>query len=73
LFSANAFSATAKGGNWLQISPQGGRCCNTPTITTVSVNSNSLPVGTYIGEINFTEYPSNNLGMTVPVVLTLTP
>jgi hypothetical protein len=72
-FTFNAFAVNAKGGNWLQISPQGGRCCNTPTTTTVSVNSSSLAVGTYIGEINFTEYPSNNLGMTVPVILTVTP
>jgi hypothetical protein len=72
-FTFNAFAVNAKGGNWLQISPQGVRCCNTPTTTTVSVNSSSLAVGTYIGEINFTEYPSNNLGMTVPVILTVTP
>ena len=72
-FTFNAFSYTGKGGNWLSITPHGGACCNTPTTITVTVSSSSLPVGNYIGELVFTEYPSNNIAMTVPVILAVTP
>ena len=72
-FTFNAFSFTGKGGNWLSTTPHGVECCNTPTTITVTVSSSSLPVGNYIGELVFTEWPSNNISMTVPVILAVTP
>jgi hypothetical protein len=68
-FSAEA--ATAKGGNWLQISKQGQGCCATPGVIAVSVNAGTLAAGTYTGQVTFTEYPSNTMSMTVPVTLTI--
>ncbi|HZQ22550.1 MAG TPA: hypothetical protein VFA89_07090 [Terriglobales bacterium] len=64
-------AATAKGGNWLTISPSGNGCCFTPEAFTVSVNASTLAAGTYTGEINILEYPSNTPSMTVPVTLTI--
>jgi len=62
--------STSKGGNWLQISPNGG-VLTTPENILVMVNATTLAAGTYTGEIVFDEYPSNNLSITVPVTLTV--
>ncbi|HEY7097664.1 MAG TPA: hypothetical protein VH437_13140 [Terriglobales bacterium] len=62
---------TGKGGNWLSISPSGIGCCFTPTTITATVTSASLAPGTYVGQIVFTLYPSNDEAMTVPVILTV--
>ena len=74
-FNFSAVAATGKGGNWLTISPTGVNCCVTPKAITMTVKSSSLAVGTYTGEITFTQYGSasvnNNTAMTVPVVLTV--
>jgi hypothetical protein len=64
--------ASGKGGNWVSISPSGNGCCFTPTNVTVSLNASSLPVGTYVGEINVIEFANPGKSMTVPVVLTIT-
>ena len=70
-----AFSSavyTGQGGNWLTLSNLGGECCNTPEGITVSiVNASALPAGTYSGEIVFTQYFQQTMGLTVPVTLTV--
>src|SRR5262249_21186545 len=48
-------AASSKGGNWLTVSPSNNGCCFTPTNVTVSVNSSSLPVGSYTAQINVIE------------------
>ncbi|MGB9073788.1 MAG: hypothetical protein WCC22_14205 [Terriglobales bacterium] len=63
--------ATAKGGNWLAISPAGSGCCNTPLAEVVSVNTSSIPAGAYTGEIIITEYANPGRAMVVPVTLTV--
>jgi hypothetical protein len=69
-FSASA--ATAKGGNWLAISPSGSGCCNAPLAITASVvNASSLAAGTYTAEIIITQYSNPQLSMVVPVNLTI--
>jgi hypothetical protein len=67
----SASVATAKGGNWLSISPAGGGCCNTPLANTVSVNAGSLAAGAYTGEIIITEFANPGRAMVVPVTLTV--
>ena len=67
----DAAVATATGGNWLQISPQGNGCCYTPEAITVSVNASTLAAGTYTGEITFSDYNGLVEAMTVPVTLTV--
>jgi len=67
----NASLSTSKGGNWLQLSSTSG-VFTTPEAFTVSVNALGLPAGTYTGEIIFSEYPNNTMGMTIPVTLTIT-
>ncbi len=63
---------TGQGGNWLTLSNLGGECCTTPEGITVSViNASSLPAGVYSGEIVFTQYYQQTLGLTVPVTLTV--
>ncbi len=64
-------AATAKGGNWLQVSPNGLACCYAPYPVTVSVTPGTLAAGTYTGEITFTEYANPARSMTVPVTLTI--
>ncbi len=64
--------ATAKGGNWLSISPTGNGCCFTPLAITASViNAGTLAAGTYTGEIIFTEFANPGRSMVVPVNLTI--
>jgi hypothetical protein len=67
----NVSVSTAKGGNWLKLNSTSG-VFGTPTAFTVSVNASTLAAGTYTGEIIFSEYPSNNMAITVPVTLTVT-
>ena len=67
----NTSVATSKGGNWLQLSTTSG-VFTTPEAFTVSVNASTLPVGTYTGEILFSEYPSNTMAISIPVTLTIT-
>jgi hypothetical protein len=62
-------AVSAKGGNWLSISPTGNGCCFTPTNVTVIVNASGLAAGTYIGEINVVQFANPGQSMTVPVVL----
>jgi hypothetical protein len=64
-----ASGSSGKGGNWLQLSPA-GCCANTPTVETVTINSSSLAVGNYIGQVTFN---TGAQAMTVPVILTVTP
>ncbi len=63
--------STSKGGSWLQLSATSG-VFTTPEAFTVSVNASTLPVGTYTGEIIFSEYPNNTMAITIPVTLTIT-
>jgi hypothetical protein len=66
------FAATGKGGNWLQVSPQGVGCCTTPQSATVSVTApGGLAPGNYTGQITFVQYPANMPTMTVPIYLTV--
>jgi hypothetical protein len=67
----NASVSTSKGGNWLQLSSTSG-VFTTPEAVTVSVNASALPVGSYTGEIIFSEYPNNTMAITIPVTLTIT-
>jgi hypothetical protein len=67
------FDAVASGStvSWLQISPNSG-VQTTPKTVTTSVSATSLPPGVYTGEVVLSEYPSNTMAMTVPVILTIT-
>ena len=67
------FDAVASGStvSWLQISPNAG-VQTTPKAVTTSVSATSLPPGVYTGEVVLSEYPSNTMAMTVPVILTIT-
>jgi hypothetical protein len=67
------FDAVASGSSvsWLQISPNSGEQ-TTPKVVTASVSATSLPPGVYTGEVVLSEYPSNTMAMTVPVILTIT-
>jgi hypothetical protein len=67
----NASVSTSKGGNWLTLSSTSG-VFTTPEAFTVSVNASALPIGTYTGEVIFSEYPSNTMAITIPVSLTIT-
>ncbi len=67
----NASVSTSKGGSWLKLSSTSG-AFTTPEAFAVSVNASALPVGTYTGEIIFSEYPSNTMAITIPVTLTIT-
>jgi hypothetical protein len=67
----SASVATAKGGNWLSISPTGGGCCFTPLANVVSINASTLAAGAYTGEIIFTEFANPGRAMVVPVTLTV--
>jgi len=70
-FTFSSFVYTANGGNWLSISNPGGECCNTPFGMTVSVNAATLTPGVYSGEVVFKQYSQQDMGMTVPVTLTV--
>ena len=67
----SASVATAKGGNWLSISPSGAPCCYTPLANSVSINAGTLAAGTYTGEVIITEWANPARGMVVPVNLTV--
>jgi hypothetical protein len=68
----DAAAASAKGGTWLSISPNGIDCCTTPKTITVTVDGTNLTVGTYIGQLTFTEYSNHDEETTVPVIVTVT-
>ena len=68
----DAAAVSAKGGSWLTISPSGILCCATPKTITVSVNGTNLTPGTYIGQVNFTQYSTHDKETTVPVIVTVT-
>ena len=70
LFSSAVY--TGQGGNWLTLSNLGGGCCATPEGITVKViNASTLPEGTYSGEVVFTQYSQQTMGVVVPVTLTV--
>jgi hypothetical protein len=67
-FDFRVTEATGNGGDWLTVTGCGAYC-NTPRTLTASVNpSQTLPAGTYTGQIVLTEYYSS-MSMTVPVTL----
>jgi hypothetical protein len=70
-FRFSAAVATAKGGNWLSISPSGNACCYTPLAITASVKASTLAAGNYTAEIIFTEYANPGRSMVLPVNLTI--
>jgi len=70
-FRFSASVATAKGGNWLSISPSGNACCYTPLAIAASVSASTLAAGSYTAEIIFTEYANPGRSMVVPVNLTI--
>jgi hypothetical protein len=70
-FRFSASVATAKGGNWLSISPSGNACCFTPLAITATVNASTLAAGKYTAEIIFTEYANPGRSMVLPVNLTI--
>jgi hypothetical protein len=72
-FNFDSVAVNSKGGSWLIVSKSGVNCCTTPEAITVSVNATTLAVGTYTGDITFTQDSNNNLAITVPVTLTITP
>jgi Viral BACON domain len=69
-FNYSAAVATAKGGNWLTISPAG--CCpTTPVIEIASVvNAATLAAGSYSGQVMF-RAQNGSKAITVPVTLTV--
>ena len=71
IFTFSSAVYTANGGNWLSISNLGGECCNTPEAITVSIDASTLPAGIYSGEVVFTQYSQQTMGLTVPVTLTV--
>jgi hypothetical protein len=70
-FRFSASVATAKGGNWLSISPTGNACCFTPLAITASVNASTVAAGNYTAEIIFTEFANPGRSMVLPVNLTI--
>jgi hypothetical protein len=73
-FNFSASATTTTGGSWLTLSNAGADCCTTPEAIVVSANPQvSLAVGTYTGQIVFTNYPSATATLTVPVSLTIAP
>ncbi len=62
-FSASA--TTSSGGNWLSVTPTSGA---TPGTLTVSVNSNALPAGSYIGAVTLSAGGGTS-PLTIPVNL----
>ncbi len=70
-FRFSAVVATAKGGNWLSISPSGNACCFTPLAITTSINASTLAAGNYTAEIIFTESTNPGRSMVLPVNLTI--
>ena len=66
-------AASAHGGNWLSVSPNGNGCCFTPTNVTFSVNASGLAAGSYTGEVNVIEFTNPGKSMTVQVNLTVSP
>jgi Viral BACON domain len=70
-FRFSASVATAKGGNWLSISPSGNACCYTPLAIAASVSASTLAAGNYTAEIIFTEYANPGRSMVLPVNLTI--
>jgi Viral BACON domain len=70
-FRFSAAVATARGGNWLSISPSGNACCLTPLAIAASINASTLAAGNYTAEIIFTEYANPGRSMVLPVNLTI--
>jgi hypothetical protein len=70
-FRFSASVATAKGGNWLSISPSGNACCFTPLAIATSLNASTLAAGNYTAEIIFTEFANPGRSMVLPVNLTI--
>jgi Viral BACON domain len=70
-FRFSASVATARGGNWLSISPSGNACCFTPLAITASVNASTLAAGNYTAEVIFTEFANPGRSMVLPVHLTI--
>ncbi|HZQ70296.1 MAG TPA: hypothetical protein VFA68_17345 [Terriglobales bacterium] len=70
-FNFDGAAVSAKGGSWLTISPSGIDCCTTPKVITVTVNGTNLTPGTYIGQLNFTQYSVHDKESTVPVIVTV--
>jgi hypothetical protein len=69
-FTFSSAVYTGQGGNWLTLSNLGGECCTTPEGVTASIiSASSLAAGTYSGEIVFTQYFEQSMGLTVPVNL----
>jgi len=72
--SAMRFSpvaATAKGGNWLSVSPNTSGCCFAPYSLVVTITPGTLAAGSYTGEIAITEFANPARSMTVPVTLNI--
>jgi len=70
-FYFTAEARTSSGGRWLMVSP-GGKCCITPGGLVVTVKDpDSLPEGTYKGEIAVGR--TTGPAMLVPVTLTVSP
>ena len=67
----SASTATAKGGNWLQISTSGAGCCFTPFPLRVSITGGALPAGVYTGEVNLYQFANPGTSTTIPVTLTV--
>jgi hypothetical protein len=66
-------AASAHGGNWLSVTPNGNGCCFTPTNVSFSVNATGLAAGSYTGEVNIIEFANPAKSMTVQVNLTVAP
>jgi hypothetical protein len=64
-------AATAKGGNWLTVSPANNGCCFAPYPVNVSVNASTLAAGVYTGQITISEFANPSREMTIPVTLTV--
>jgi hypothetical protein len=64
-------AVTAKGGNWLSVTPANNGCCYAPYPIIVTVTPGTLPAGSYTGEITIVEYANPAQSMTVPVTLNI--
>ncbi len=70
-FNFDAAAVSAKGGSWLTVSPSGVDCCVTPKVITVTVDGTNLTAGTYIGQLNLTQYSNHDKESTIPVIVTV--
>ncbi len=64
-------TVNSSGGSWLSVSPAAGCCYSTPQAITATINpSAALPAGTYVAQIQITQY-GGAMSLTIPITLTV--